>query len=210
VLHMHRLPDLVLDAAPSVRQRLLDELQLAVGTVAAMWGGEDFGESLRIHQEASPVLQLLDEERSCAGTLAFIDANLFLLVPFAPRSLFLAGGDTFFFGLLDAHQIASQVGARGIGSYWRWQTYFFMLKSGTGEARRLLWCRHPGDERCSGELQVSRIRTVQPLDTPQGEPCLIIDAAASTAEGTVLTLRAASLQSREDWIVSIRTMMSSS
>jgi len=208
ILRMHRLPDVVLDVAVDVRARLLDELQLAAGTVAAEWGGADFGGSLRIRHECEPVVELLDERRKRAGTLAYIEAHVFLLLPYAPNSLLLAGGDTFFFGLLDVHQ--SRTAARGApaGSAslgWKWQTYFFILKSGSGEGRKLMWCQHPNDERCLGSVHVGRLLAVQPLDTPQGEACLIIDYGADE-QAHALTLRASSAQNREDWIVSLRTM----
>mmetsp|Transcript_27825 Transcript_27825/g.59252 ORF Transcript_27825/g.59252 Transcript_27825/m.59252 type:complete len:106 (-) Transcript_27825:28-345(-) len=89
---------------------------------------------------------------------------------------------------------------------WRWQTYFFILKSGVGEARRLIWCLHPNDEFGVGEVPLTRLHSVQALDTPEGEACLIIDAEAAD-EVVALTLRAPHAQLREDWIVSLRTMI---
>lgn len=205
VLRMHRLPDVVLDARAPARGRLLDELQLAAGTVAARWGGADFGGGLRVQHEGEPIVELLDERRKRSGTLAYIEANVFLLLPYAPGSLLLSGGDTFFFGLLDIHQGSTALRGTKAGTGWKWQTFFFILKSGLGEGRRLLWCLHPNDAQCLGSVQVGRVLAVQPLDTPQGEACLIVDYGADD-RAHALTLRASSVQNREDWIVSIRTM----
>lgn len=226
VLRMRRSQDVVLDVAPTVRKKFFDELFLTARNFYAAWGGEDYGERVELSHESSSLMKLFDEHRRQIGTIAHTEPNVFLLLPYAPRSLLLAGGDTFFFGLLDMHRQEAAARSSSGASHWRWQTYFFVLKSGgTVDSRRLMWSRHPNDEQHAGSLQVSWIRTVQPLDTPQGEPCLIVDydphgrsaasadrgrptgAAALSSGGAVLTLRAASMERREDWIVSIRTLL---
>lgn len=70
----------------------------------------------------------------------------------------------------------------------------------------MLWCRHPNDEHCAGCVAVGSMRMVQPLDTPEGESCIIVDHE-SVGQSQVLTLRASSDRLREDWIASIRTML---
>ncbi|CAE8696709.1 unnamed protein product, partial [Polarella glacialis] len=198
VLRLHRHADIVIDVAASSRPRLLDELQLAVNHVNSRWGGADFGGGLQLVQECEPIAELLDASRQKAGMLAWVEVNLFLLLPWQPNSLLLAGGDCFCFGLLDLHQ-------QGRDKHSIWKPYFFILKSSPGEGRKLFWCRHPSDEVCAGLAHVRDITAVQPLNTPSGEVCLIVDYKSGD-RAELLTLRANSVQNREDWIVSIRTM----
>mmetsp|Transcript_69919 Transcript_69919/g.138435 ORF Transcript_69919/g.138435 Transcript_69919/m.138435 type:complete len:1008 (-) Transcript_69919:204-3227(-) len=205
ILRMHRLPDIVLDtAATSARSRLLDELQRATSAVAATWGGADFCDSLAVRHSTDPIVELYDERRNCIGTLAYVEADIFLLLPYAPNSMLLQDGDTFFFGLLDLHQ--DNTGAQ-LGQAWRWQSCFAMVKSSSGHGRRLVWCLHPNDEQCVGSVQLACIQAVQPLDTPRGEHCFVLDCRADgDRPACALTFRAGSAQSREDWVVSVRTV----
>ncbi|CAK0847549.1 unnamed protein product [Prorocentrum cordatum] len=83
------------------------------------------------------------------------------------------------------------------GPGWKWQTCFFVLKSGVGIARRLLWTLHPNDEVPVGSVHLSQIRAVQALDTPDGEACLIVDWGGHDASHA-LTLRSSSPQTRQD------------
>eukprot|EP00930_Biecheleria_cincta_P036646 TRINITY_DN25111_c0_g1_i1.p1 TRINITY_DN25111_c0_g1~~TRINITY_DN25111_c0_g1_i1.p1 ORF type:complete len:982 (+),score=188.65 TRINITY_DN25111_c0_g1_i1:252-3197(+) len=198
ILRMHRNPDIVLDLSSSSRGRLIEELQLATNAVNSKWGGDDFGGGLRVLQECEPISELFDENRRKVGVLAWVEASVFLLLPYVPTSMLFANGDCFFFGQLDLHQQVH-------GAEWAWRTYFFVLKNGRGDMRKLLWCRRPTDELCAGSVLIRDITAVQPLDTPSGEVCLIVDYN-SGKRAELLTLRATSVQSREDWIVSIRTM----
>mmetsp|Transcript_29858 Transcript_29858/g.79810 ORF Transcript_29858/g.79810 Transcript_29858/m.79810 type:complete len:342 (-) Transcript_29858:17-1042(-) len=200
VLRMHSLADVVLDIAASVRERLVDELALASNAVATMWGGADFGTTgVRVENECETIVPLMDAGRKRGGTLAFLESDVFILLPYAPSSAFLADGDAFFFGLLDMHKRAVT------GPGWKWQTCFFVLKSGVGIARRLLWTLHPNDEVPVGSVHLSQIRAVQALDTPDGEACLIVDWGGHDASHA-LTLRSSSPQTRQDWIEAIRLM----
>jgi len=204
IIRMHRLTDIVLDVATSARSRLLDELQRAAGAVAATWGGADFGDSLAVRHSTEPIVELYDERRNCVGTLAYVEADIFLLLPYAPNSMLLQGGDTFFFGLLDLHQ--DNAGAPP-GQAWRWLSCFAMVKSSPGQGRRLVWCSHPNDEDCLGSVPLACIQAVQPLDTPRGEHCFVLDCRADgNRSACALTFRAGSAQSREDWVVSVRTV----
>merc|ERR1712139_634187 len=109
------------------------------------------------------------------GTVAFLEQDVFLLLSYVPNSVLLADGDAFFFGFLDLHHNLGGAQRRGVGS-WRWQAHLFVLKSGPGESRKLLWCRHPSDTKCVGSIQVDKLREVLPLGTPQDDgACLIID-----------------------------------
>jgi len=204
IIRMHRLPDIVLDIAACARGRLLDELQRAAGAVAATWGGADFGDSLVVRHSADPIVELYDERRNCVGTLAYVEADIFLLLPYAPNSMLLQGGDTFFFGLLDLHQ--GNEGAQP-GQAWRWHSCFAMVKSSPGNGRRLVWCSHPNDEHCLGSVPLACIQAVQPLDTPRGEHCFVLDCRADgDRSACALTFRTGSAQTREDWVVSVRTV----
>eukprot|EP00913_Durusdinium_trenchii_P015729 g14782.t1 len=80
------------------------------------------------------------------------------------------------------------------GNEWGWRSYYFALKS--GPVRKLLWCKRPTDELCAGVVHVRDITAVQPLDTPGGEICLIVEYRVNDRDD-LLTLRAASLKSRE-------------
>eukprot|EP00933_Yihiella_yeosuensis_P083515 TRINITY_DN97758_c0_g1_i1.p1 TRINITY_DN97758_c0_g1~~TRINITY_DN97758_c0_g1_i1.p1 ORF type:complete len:503 (+),score=88.48 TRINITY_DN97758_c0_g1_i1:214-1509(+) len=197
IVRPFRSPDLVLDLPAASRSRLIEELQLATHQVNARWGGTDFGGGLQIIQECEPISELYDALRQKVGLLAWVEIGTFLMLPFRANSALLAGRDVFFFGTLDLHQG---------GKTWAWNKFFFVLKSSVGEDRKLMWSRHPNDEHPVGAIHVHDIKAVQALDNPSGEVCLIVDYTNAAGCPDLLTLRASSLQSREDWIVSIRTM----
>ncbi|CAK9079569.1 unnamed protein product [Durusdinium trenchii] len=198
ILRMHRMSDIVLDVPTSARTRLIEELQFATNAVNERWGGSDFSGGLRVHQEGEPITELFDQNRKKVGLLAWLEANVFLFLPYVPTAALLAG-DSFFFGQLDLRQHFR-------GNEWGWRSYYFALKS--GPVRKLLWCKRPTDELCAGVVHVRDITAVQPLDTPGGEICLIVEYRVNDRDD-LLTLRAASLKSREDWIISIKTMQMS-
>lgn len=198
VLRMHRVSDLVLDVPASARTRFIEELQFATNAVNERWGGSDFSGGLRIHQEGESITDLFDQNRKKVGLLAWIEANVFLFLPYVPTAVLLAG-DLFFFGQMDLRQHIR-------GNDWGWRSYYFALKS--GPVRKLVWCKRPTDELCAGAVHVRDITTVQPLDTPGGEVCILVEYNSKDRD-ELLTLRTASLKSREDWIVSIKTMQTS-
>lgn len=198
VLRMHRVPDLVLDVPASARTRFIEELQFATNAVNERWGGSDFSGGLRIHQEGESITDLFDQNRKKVGLLAWIEANVFLFLPYVPTAVLLTG-DLFFFGQMDLRQHIR-------GNDWGWRSYYFALKS--GPVRKLVWCKRPTDELCAGAVHVRDITTVQPLDTPGGEVCILVEYNSNDRD-ELLTLRTASLKSREDWIVSIKTMQTS-
>lgn len=204
LLRMHRMADVVLDC--ETRPRLLDEMQLASHRVAERWGGVDFSGGATVRNESEPISPLFDEWQSRIGTLAYVDTAVFLLLPFEPGSVLLSLGDPFFFGFLECHQsMGASLGAAGC----KWTSYLFILKSGPGPTRRLSWCRHPNDVRSVGYVLVKDIHEMQPLDTPEGGACLIVNYQDSNRP-RALTLRAPSLQNREDWITSLRAMQTGS
>merc|ERR1712087_231021 len=127
----------------------------AAKAVSAMWGGDDFGESLQVLRVEGPVVDLQDELCESVGTVAFVEQDVFLLLPYAPQSRLLADGDTYFFGLLDLHTPfqGSSLTSGGPGT-WAWDTYFFMLKSSPHSGHRLMWCSHPNDVDCAGSVEV--------------------------------------------------------
>ncbi|CAE7857782.1 unnamed protein product, partial [Symbiodinium microadriaticum] len=174
VLRMYRVADLVtpgywtsretptrIDVASSARGRLIDELQLATTAVNERWGGSDFSGGLRVRQECEPITELFDQNRRKVGVLAWMEANVFLLMPHVETAVLLAG-ETFFFGQLDVRQ-------QFRGSDWNWRSYYFALKSGPVALRKLVWCKRPTDELCAGVVPVRDITAVQALDTPSGE-----------------------------------------
>merc|ERR1712192_26551 len=110
-------------------------------------------------------------------------------------------GDTFFFGFLDCHVSRSEAQrSRGQSSQsnlgrtaWRWQSFLFILKNGEGDARRLVWSRHPTDARALGSIPIDKIRSISPLDTPDEEAaCLLLDYEGPNGASEALALRAPS------------------
>lgn len=206
ILRMHRMPDVLLDIAP--RARFLKELQLATQRIVAQWGGTaDFSGVVQVQNEAEPLIALMDEWRKRIGTVAFLEQDVFLLLPFVHNSVLMSDGEVFFFGFLDLHHsLAAKRRGGGSAWNWKWQTYLFILKSGPGQVRKLEWCRHPNDTKSIGSVQVDKIREALPLDMPDQEgACLIIDFEGSSGL-EAMTLRARTPNNREDWITSIRTM----
>eukprot|EP00927_Polykrikos_kofoidii_P067164 TRINITY_DN62684_c0_g1_i1.p1 TRINITY_DN62684_c0_g1~~TRINITY_DN62684_c0_g1_i1.p1 ORF type:complete len:1095 (+),score=177.78 TRINITY_DN62684_c0_g1_i1:376-3660(+) len=191
VLRMHRLPDILLDVSPVTRSRLVDEVQLATQRVAAEWGGQDFGSGSSFFLNQEPLFALLNQKQTPIGTIAFIEPNIFLLLPYASNSALLAKGIPSFFGLLDAHMAA--------GGLWSWQRCLFMIRAEPDIGSLLLWCGHPCDDDCAGSVSIASIQKVQKLDTPQGDICLLLDH-----DDGALTVRAPSLERRDDWVRAFR------
>eukprot|EP00434_Breviolum_minutum_P014672 symbB.v1.2.012939.t1/scaffold904.1/size155000/13 len=175
VLRMHRVPDLVLDVPASARTRFIEELQFATNAVNERWGGSDFSGGLHIHQEGESITDLFDQNRKKVGLLAWLEANVFLFLPYVPTAVLLAG-DSFFFGQLDLRQHIR-------GNDWGWRSYYFALKS--GPVRKLLWCKRPTDELSTGVVHVRDITAVQPLDTPGGEATWLTSHESMAVTGTV-------------------------
>jgi len=212
LLRMHRMADVVLDLQE--RGRFLDELRIATSQISKRWGGADFGEhGVPVVVNPEMVSGLLDEKGRRAGTIAYVEPGVFLLLPYAPDSLLLAGTETFHFGFLDVQRTTKPPGA---GQRWRWQLHFFVLKTGTGADRRLIWCHHPNDAEGVGCIWLDGISQVSQLENPYGDLCLIIDHCPKRLAGEnrdqpkpeLLTLRARSAKSREDWAMAIRTLQS--
>eukprot|EP00929_Paragymnodinium_shiwhaense_P120521 TRINITY_DN92480_c0_g1_i1.p1 TRINITY_DN92480_c0_g1~~TRINITY_DN92480_c0_g1_i1.p1 ORF type:complete len:1101 (-),score=179.29 TRINITY_DN92480_c0_g1_i1:101-3403(-) len=194
IVRMHRLPDLLVDIAPALRGQMLDELQMATQKVAAMWGGVEFGGGARVVCEPEPLAALLTEGRQRAGTLVFLEPELCLLSSFSPQAVLHAGGNPVMFGVLDKWQKSSHGG-------WQWRQLFFLLRE-DGQERYLLWCQHPAEESYLGCIKLSDAKQVRPLDTPEGEPCLLVDD-----QSDVLTLRAASARGRQEWLRNLGATM---
>ncbi|CAJ1399729.1 unnamed protein product [Effrenium voratum] len=187
VLRMHRVPDMVLDLPSSTRARFIDELQFATNAVNERWGGSDFSGGLQVRQECEAITALFDQNRTKVGLLAWLEENVFLFLPYVSTAVLLVG-DLFFFGQLDLRQHIR-------GNEWGWRSYYFALKS--GPVRKLVWCKRPTDELGAGVVLLKDVSNVQPLDTPSGEICLIIDYKANGRD-ELLTLRAVSPKSREE------------
>eukprot|EP00928_Gymnodinium_smaydae_P011113 TRINITY_DN14142_c0_g1_i1.p1 TRINITY_DN14142_c0_g1~~TRINITY_DN14142_c0_g1_i1.p1 ORF type:complete len:1124 (+),score=285.58 TRINITY_DN14142_c0_g1_i1:299-3670(+) len=201
LLRLHQGSDVLVDLPVRSRDRLVEELRLASQKFAAMWGGHDFGDGAQPVVETGPLALLLGERRALnesrphLGTLAFLEKDVFVLLPYAPDSALLAHGAVLQFGFLDLH--------RSIGGLWIWRRFLFFLCGTPGETDcRLLWCLHPCDAAAVGGIQALDIRRAQPLDNPQGEACLIIDHAAGA-----MTLRAASALRRDEWLCSLRDVL---
>lgn len=194
LLRFHGKSDLVLDVPSSSRRRLVDEIDFAVKSMSRRWGGHEFGEQLRVVEEQEQVSSLCDRTKQRVGTLAWLEVDVFLLIPWEPHSVFLGQGQNLIFGCLDLHH-------EEVAAHWAWQTLFFMLKY-QGEPR-LMWCKHPNDKEPAGCVALKLLQAVQPLDTPQGEACLILDHRTDGRAQTS-TIRASSVSARDVWISSIR------
>eukprot|EP00811_Abedinium_folium_P035185 NODE_79_length_3793_cov_8.685761.p1 GENE.NODE_79_length_3793_cov_8.685761~~NODE_79_length_3793_cov_8.685761.p1 ORF type:complete len:454 (-),score=135.15 NODE_79_length_3793_cov_8.685761:1229-2590(-) len=205
VMRLHRTSDILI-ALPS-RGRLIDELRVATRTLGEQWGGAE----VQVTHDDNPIMGLSNERQERVGTLAFTEKETFLLLHHAPGSLLLTG-EVFFFGSIGLKNVTST--APDGSEVADWTPFFFILSGGRGDARQLLWCHHPNDDECVGSLAVNRVCDVQPLDLPSVGPCLTVSYVAdasgsgSSPNAGKLTLRAKSLESREDWVVSIRAMRS--
>lgn len=196
VLRRHQLPDMVFDI--SSRSRVVEELQTLAYRHTLRWAGAAEAEPLDLITFSEGLVPLFDARLARAGTLAFVAHDTFVMLPFLPSSV-LYVGVTFFFGYLDLHQTVET----RLGLQWRWNRHFFMLKA--GEHSQLLWCEHPN--ATGGDFVLMRdVRDVRLLDTPVGEPCLILDVFREDGP-TALTLRADSDKARADWLESIQTVV---
>jgi len=158
-----------------------------------------------------PVVPLFDANQSRVGTLAFVELDVFLLLPYAPNSLLLSGMPTLLYGFLDL-QRRTQPRAAGAGVCWRWQRYFFLLKDGRGPDQQLLWCHHPNASRAVDSVSISSVTQVRLIDASYGDHCMIIERSVQgnvSAGLPPLTLRARSRKGREEWAKAIRALQGS-
>jgi len=210
LLRLRRRPDVLLDVAE--RKRFLHEVQLAISEARWPGGGREIQDPSRVVLTANELaIPLLDSSGSRAGTLAFVELDVFLLLPHAPHSLLLSGVPTITFGFLDL-QRRLQPRAAGAGVVWRWQRYFFVLKDGRGSDRCLLWCHHPNAAHAVDSVPISNISQVKFIDASHGDYCLIIERSAQGSGGSILpalTLRARSVKDRQDWANAIRSLQAS-
>jgi len=206
LIRLERRPDLLLDVGS--RDRFIEELRLSAMQRAERWGGRNLGEGgLGVIEETGPITPLLGRSHEQIGTLAFVEADVFLILPFEPNSLMLGGNQTICFGFLDLQRTIHT--ANSLSTHWKWQLHFFLLKGGPANLRKLAWCHHPNDELSAGEVFLDNIRQVRLLDTPQGDLCLVIDHVHPASRGKLappITVRAASAASREEWAATIRAL----
>eukprot|EP00927_Polykrikos_kofoidii_P000254 TRINITY_DN10102_c0_g1_i2.p1 TRINITY_DN10102_c0_g1~~TRINITY_DN10102_c0_g1_i2.p1 ORF type:complete len:739 (-),score=128.66 TRINITY_DN10102_c0_g1_i2:134-2233(-) len=209
LLRLQRRPDIIIDLEE--RDRLVDEIRLAAARKSRGAQGEPT--FARVCPTAEPLVPLLDEYRERAGTIVYVEQNIFLLLRFAPDSFLLVGEETLFVGFLEM-----QLGGypRPASAQSGWHLYFFLLKGGPTKSQRLVaWCHHPNDQRPAGWISADAISGVHAVESTDGHHCLAIErrsdmgsheavysGGASTA-GTSLMIRASSSKSREDWLVAI-------
>lgn len=222
VVRSRRWPDMLLDLTQ--RSRFLDELQLATnrlsggGTVSATLFGAG---GITPHTTSAPLVGLHDEHGQRVGTVAYVERELFLLMPYSPSSLLFWGAQPVNFGFLDMEQETS--GSQGLTTGTsaasfrrkiRWQSRFFVLKGSHSTERQLLWCRHPNDGEAEGCLLIDGIQAVWIAESHQGDHCLLITlhsprrpgGNARSAQRLQVALRARSLQSCEEWLEAIQQM----
>ncbi|CAE7375566.1 Sqstm1, partial [Symbiodinium microadriaticum] len=158
--------DILLNFPPGSRDAFLEELWQAM--VRAGWPGLHVTESDSPDEppkdfvvvDPDAVLPLLDlsgqRQEAAVGTLAFVEPNVFALLPRASASLLLSGAETARFGFMDL-QRRVQPKAAGAGVCWQWQRHFFVLKAGRLNDRCIGWCRHPNSEKWSGQVLLQNI-----------------------------------------------------
>eukprot|EP00933_Yihiella_yeosuensis_P046591 TRINITY_DN42166_c0_g1_i1.p1 TRINITY_DN42166_c0_g1~~TRINITY_DN42166_c0_g1_i1.p1 ORF type:complete len:939 (-),score=211.99 TRINITY_DN42166_c0_g1_i1:21-2663(-) len=212
--------DLLLHLAAGPRERFLKEVPAAVAACTPLVTRSSQGNnpSQLAVRSSSSVEQLLDcssgDEKPIAA-VAFVEPEVFLLLPWAPSSLLHSiGSELMLFGFLDL-QKRSQPKAAGSGVCWRWQRYFFLLKGGPHGERRLGWCHYPNSETWVNSVAVSRITQIRQVVPQSGDLCLDIqcqpsvqrDAASEATAPAALMLRALSAPSRDNWFAEIKTML---
>jgi len=199
VLRLPRRSDIVLDLR--ARDRFIDELRLASRRPGQPGGGRD----LKVSAAADPLVTLLDHRRSRTAQLAFVEHNVFLLLPYEPESFLLTGAETLFIGFLEVQSDDNS------GAGWTrggWNLFFFLLKGGQNRTeRQLAWCHHPLDPRPAGHVPADSINGVHPADSMNGDNCIVIERR-QTGFGagknlSTLTLRAPSARAREDWLIAV-------
>ncbi|CAK0811426.1 unnamed protein product [Prorocentrum cordatum] len=197
VLRQHGLPDAVLSMPAAARARLLAKFQSALGAL----GG------LRVHQEASPVVALLDEHRQRAGALTSVGAGGFVVLPYAPALLDMSGEDIRFFGVLD---LCESDGSPQPSSAWH--RHLVALKAeAAGVGLWLLWCPQahcgatPGALRSASVLEARAVDAE--ADSPEearrvGDEELARFSVRGASEGQPLCvmLQASAVQTRDDWM----------
>lgn len=208
VLRVRRRQDILLDLVS--RQRLLDELALAISEAAQQAHNSRRQQDLGVIVTSipHPLVPLFDEGHTRIGTLAYVEPEVFLLLAFAPGSLLLAGLPTAAFGFLEMRQ-RTQPKAPGAGVRWRWRRHFFILKGGGKTERCLLWCHHPNAQQAIDYTPVDGTLQVKGADASLGEHCLVLDRAPSSSSCPPLpplTLRAKTPSICQDWITAIRAL----
>jgi len=208
ILRVRRRQDMLLDLVS--RQRLLDELALAISEAAQCAHRDrrrqqDLG--VIVTSTPHPLVPLLDEGHARIGTLAYVEPEVFLLLAFAPASLLLAGSPTVAFGFLEMRQ-RTQPRAPGAGVHWRWRRHFFILKGGGKTEGRLLWCHHPNAQQAIDWTPVNGMLKVKGADASVGEHCLVLEHAPSRSSDPPLslTLRAKTPSICQDWITAIKAL----
>ena len=79
VLRMVRSPDIVLDVHAGKRRRVLDQIMAVSAGDVCVCSGD------------GPTIELFNEQRRRAGALVFLDADVFLLLPYVQESILLSG-----------------------------------------------------------------------------------------------------------------------
>mmetsp|Transcript_7944 Transcript_7944/g.17633 ORF Transcript_7944/g.17633 Transcript_7944/m.17633 type:complete len:1009 (-) Transcript_7944:189-3215(-) len=209
VLRSRSSPDLALDVV--MRESLLEGVRAATAALAAQWGGAEFEQkSVPIESTEDPLLPLHDGQRNRLGTIAWLQTNMMLLLPYQPQSMLLSPG-TLTFGFLDLAKLQPNEETETIQT---WSVCFFILKAASGLDGRLHWCSHPNDEQSLGSVGVGAIRSMAASPSEE-EHRFRIDAESSTAEEPasdvpvekqILLLRAKTAQSRDDWLASLRAL----
>mmetsp|Transcript_44234 Transcript_44234/g.102185 ORF Transcript_44234/g.102185 Transcript_44234/m.102185 type:complete len:1001 (-) Transcript_44234:91-3093(-) len=207
VLHSRATEDVLLDVV--MCESFLEGIKIASAALARHWGGSEYEErDLPVTMVKDEVQPLCDEKGERAGTMAWLEANTLLLLPYEPQSLLLTDG-TVFFGFLDLSS-----GSIDLVADNAWQVYFFVLKVCDEMDSRLHWCHHPNDAESLRSIAVRDVRLLHALTNSEDEPCMTIEAAApgTNEDGGTggcmppvsLLLRAKSARNRDDWLASIR------
>lgn len=205
LIRANRRADVLIDIVN--RSRFFDELQIVAKQLPKRYrnGAAD---EFRIPVRTTPdiLLTLSNERKQPLGTCGFLEANVFLFLPYVPSSILLAGPMPTFFGFLDLQRTIQA--EPGFGAQWRWQKQFFVLKIGLADQRMLLWCNSPTDSEASGHAVIDQIFKVQSINSMQGEPCIVIEYATdpSTSTPQSITLRAKTVRNRDEWASCLKAL----
>lgn len=203
--------DILLNFPPGSRDAFLEELWQAM--VRAGWPGLHVTESDSPDEppkdfvvvDPDAVLPLLDlsgqRQEAAVGTLAFVEPNVFALLPRASASLLLSGAETARFGFMDL-QRRVQPKAAGAGVCWQWQRHFFVLKAGRLNDRCIGWCRHPNSEKWSGQVLLQNITQVRSFRGSAKEACLLIESRGQAP----VTVKARNSKERDEWLDGLRKL----
>jgi hypothetical protein len=205
LLRAVRCADVLIDVAN--RTRFLDELQVSAKQLPKKLINNATGEfSIPARNTPDLLITLSSERKQPLGTCGFLEPNVFVLLPYVPSSILLAGPMPTLFGFLDLQKIA-RVEA-GIGAQWRWERQFVVLKVGLADQRLLLWCHSPTDSDAAGRVLIDHILKVQSINSMQGEPCIVIEHAPdpSTSAIQTITLRAKMSTNRDEWASCLKAL----